>query len=851
MLLIRTEQYMTGNNEAKKYLIIHGHFYQPPRENPWINMIETQASAAPHHDWNERIYDQCYRPNAYSRLLDSDGMIVDICNNYLKLNFNFGPTLFAWLQQNHPVTAEQIIQADAQSCRDLEGHGNAIAQVFNHMIMPLSSRRDQLTQIRWAKHFFKNTFGRDPEGIWLAETAINMETVQCLIEENIKFVVLSPNQVDAFRPMHDNASWTYTSNSQLDTRRAYRIFPRTQSGEKLPGYLDAFFFNEGLSKDISFGDILTDSHILAERIQKCYDGREPNQTVVIASDGETFGHHKPFGDMCLAYFFKELAKKEGIYPVNFGYYLAKNPPSFEVSLKNAFGEGTAWSCAHGVGRWIRDCGCKTGGEPSWKQAWRTPFRNALEKLRDNIDLEYENAFRSITSDPWGLRDKYISVINEKSWVKFKEFIEANTSSGNIQKEQAFALRRLLEAQKFMMYSFTSCGWFFSDISGLESMQNLAYALRALQLGLPESKQEKILEAFLCDLERAKSNLPGMNGRTLFERNILSYYDHEKMFVFTAAIMRALDIKNINRFEFYGYDVELEPLLENSFNNLQLSGYKVALENESTGERSEWSVLVSYRDRIDLRGWVIPIANFTNAPQLRPEHWMAAVDAKMYTFADIFKASQQELTEHFLRKISTDTDLRFDAWAQQNARELDILSHVKSPLPDYCIAPLSFVFHEQWKKAIKKMESEGSEDEIFTELLDLHKTMARYNIPLDLKECALILEKLLVSELGKLSKGLDANVCDRIRYMLNLVDRFKIPVYKNRFEDIFHPILKEHIHNLYIELKTGNPGTYATMDESLDKKTLLIKLINFARRMNFNTEAFRISELISEHVHAAN
>lgn len=842
---------MTGNNEAKKYLIIHGHFYQPPRENPWINMIEAQSTAAPHHDWNERIYDQCYRPNAYSRLLDSEGMIVDIYNNYLSMNFNFGPTLFSWLRQNHPITAERIIQADARSCMESEGHGNAIAQVFNHMIMPLSSRRDQLTQIRWAKYFFRDTFGRDPEGIWLAETAINMETVQCLIEENIKFVVLSPNQAEAFRPMQDNASWTYTSNSQIDTRRAYRIFPRAQSGEKLPGFLDAFFFNEGLSKDISFGDILTDSHILSERIQRCYDGREPNQTVVIASDGETFGHHKPFGDMCLAFFFKELAKKEGIYPVNFGYYLAKNQPNFEVSLKNAFGEGTAWSCAHGVGRWIRDCGCKTGGEASWKQAWRTPFRNALEKLQDNIDLEYENALKPITADPWALRDKYIAVMNESSWVKFKEFIESNTEYGTIQKEQAFAFRRLLEAQKFMMYSFTSCGWFFSDISGLEAMQNLAYALRALQLGLPESKQEKILETFLSDLENAKSNLPGMNGRTLFERNILNYCSHEKLFGFTVAIMRALEIKKENRFDFFGYNVVLEPLLENHYNNLHLNGYRVTLENESTGEQSDWSVLVSYRDRIDLRGWVIPQINFTNATLLRPEHWMAAADAKMYTFSDIFKSSQQDLTDHFLRKISCDTDLRFDAWAQQNSRELDILSHINSPLPDYCIAPLSFVFHEQWKKAIKRMEKPGFEDEIFTELLDLHKAMARYNMPLNLKECALILEKLLISELAKLNDGLDAEVCDRIRYMLNLVDRFKIPVNKNRFEDIFQPILKEHIHNLYIELKTVNSGTSGIMDDFLDKKALLIKLINFARRMNFNTEAFRISELISEHIQAIN
>lgn len=838
---------MTGNenNEAKKYVIIHGHFYQPPRENPWINMIEAQPSAAPSHDWNERIYDQCYRPNAYSRMLDSEGMITDIFNNYLSMSFNYGPTLFSWLEQHHPQTARRIIEADMQSVKTF-GHGNATAQVFNHIIMPLSSRRDQLTQIRWAKYYFRQRFCRDPEGIWLAETAVNMETVKCLIEEGIKFVILSPNQVEAFRPLNnENAQWNHP-NGAIDVRRVYRIFPRTQSGEKLPGYLDAFFFNEGLSKEISFGDILTDAHVLAERINKCYDGREPNQLVTIATDGETFGHHKPFGDMCLAFFFKELAPKYGIYPVNFGYYLAKNPPTYEVSLRNAFGEGTAWSCAHGVGRWIRDCGCKTGGEPSWNQGWRTPLRNALEKLQKHVDFEYEASFKPICPDPWALRDKYISLIGCNSWDKLKPFLENNTSISALEKNQVFVFRRLLEAQKYMLFSFTSCGWFFSDISGIEPMQNLTYACRALQLGIPAFKQEQVLEEFLTDLEGAKSNLPNTNGRTLFERFILSYYSHEKIFAFTAAIHHTLGLKTRPEFELYGYLVRLEPQIESAFNFLKFNGYKVTLENESTGEQFTWSVLISFRDKADIRGWVVPKINLVGAEQPRPEHWMAAPDAKMYTLADIFQTLQQEIRDHFLIKISTDTDMRFGSWVLQNAGELDILSHMKSALPDYCSAPLSFVFHEQWKKAIKRMESPGSEDAIFTELLELRKTMERYSVPLDLKECAMLLEKLMVEELTKLAGGLDASVCDRIRYMLNLVDRFEMPVSKNRFEDVFHSLLKNDIYKLYMELIGPESSRYNGKEIS-EKRTLLIKLIGFARRMNFNTDNFKINELISEPV----
>ncbi|MFW6245606.1 MAG: glycoside hydrolase, partial [Fibrobacterota bacterium] len=238
---------MTGN----KFVVVHGHFYQPPRENPWLDIIEEQESAAPYHDWNERIYDECYRPNAYSRLLDSQGAITGIHNNYTNMSFNFGPTLFSWLERYHPVTAQKIIAADKLSSEKLGGHGNAVAQVFNHIIMPLAPRRDQLTQIRWAKHFFKKRHGRDPEGIWLGETAINMITVQCLIEEKIRYVILAPSQAESFRHL-DSDQWVQTKDQGVDTRRPYRIFPRNESGEQLPGHLDLFFFDEGLSKEISF-----------------------------------------------------------------------------------------------------------------------------------------------------------------------------------------------------------------------------------------------------------------------------------------------------------------------------------------------------------------------------------------------------------------------------------------------------------------------------------------------------------------------------------------------------------------------------------------------------------------------
>lgn len=828
---------MTGNNMndiPKKCVVVHGHFYQPPRENPWINIIETQESAAPHDNWNERIYDQCYRPNAYSRLLDSDGMIVDIYNNYQSMSFNFGPTLFSWLERYHPVTAKRIIESDMESCKVLDGHGNAIAQVYNHIIMPLSSRRDQLTQIRWAKHFFKMRFRRDPEGIWLGETALNMETVLCLIEENIKFVILSPNQAERFCYMEDNPNWIYTNNQRIDTRRPYRVFPRSSSGERLQGFLDVFFFDEGLSKEISFNNLLKDSNLLGERINSCFDphNSEP-QVVSIATDGETFGHHKPFGDMCLAYFFKHVAEKLGITPVSYGYFLAKNPPRFEVQLRNEFGEGTAWSCAHGVGRWTRDCGCKTGGEDSWNQAWRAPLRSALVNLQKKIDKNYESAFSFSDIDPWEIRDKYIATYSSQSLKIFSDLM-AEYGIKTQSRDQLYFYKRLLEAQKFILFSFTSCGWFFSDISGIETLQNMAYAFRAIQLGINSDEQKEVLESFLCEIENAKSNLPNTNGRTLFEKNLLYSSDYQEIIAFTGAVHKSFAINKSNTFELFGYTLSLQPLQVTKSGGFYYESYNIKLENEQTGELGNWSVMISYRGNSDISGWVIPQddALATKRNGVHPEVWMSHAGVKRLNLMDIFHTSRHELMDMFLKKISDDTNARFSTWMKKHERELDILSLLKSSLPPYCTAPLSFVFQEEWNKTILKFAKKGAEDKAFAQLLEFDRDRERFGIRIDLKKSALVLEEMLVGELKKLARELSRETCDRVRCLLNVVDRFKVPVSKSRLEDLFHPVLKVEVARLYQECCSGN--------DDGDKKALLIALLSFARRMNFNTELYKLS-----------
>jgi alpha-amylase/alpha-mannosidase (GH57 family) len=830
---------------AQKYVIVHGHFYQPPRENPWIDRIETQPSAAPYRNWNELVYDQCYRPNAFSRLLDQHGAISDIHNNFLNMSFNFGPTLFSWLEHHHIGTARRIVEADLESCNRFENHGNAIAQVYNHLIMPLASVRDQLTQIRWTKRYFRDRFKRDPEGIWLAETAINMDTVNCCIRENIRFVVLAPSQAEALRPLDGGAGWTPVPPLGPDTRCTYRIFPTDKAGNRLPGFLDVFFFDTALSREASFGDLLKDAHSLGSRINALYDRRSAlDQVVTLATDGETFGHHKPFGDMCLAYFFQKIAPKFEIFPVNFGYFLAKNPPRQEVLIKNAFGEGSAWSCAHGVGRWTCDCGCKTGGKPGWKQSWRTPLRNVLTTLKEHVDREYETALSKSGIDPWILRDEYITVMDDASIDSFCSFLRRTFGRGvDCSRENALAVRKLVEAQKYMQFSFTSCGWFFSDISGIETMQNLSYAGRAIQLGIPLQTRETVFQEFLAGLANARSNLPATTGRSLFEKEILPFLQHEKIIAFTAVVEKIIKMVRTDKMRLFGYELRMRELCSLESGLLSYHGYEVELENEQAGEKSVWAVLLSHREWAEVRGWVVAADAIGNTltGSVEPEAWMRCPDAAVLTLNHVFQSSRETLADYMHQNIFRDTYAKFSAWMRKNEQELDFLSRLNFPVPPYCMAPMSFVYNQQWNHLVRGLEQRGSEEELSTGLRDLYKMAEQYAIVIDLKECAGLLERIIIMELSALSMKLSAETCERIGNLLAIVDRFSIPVSKNKMEDAFCPILIGPIRVLSgeVERLDGMADRTAELQRLLaEKRSLLITLVNFSRRMNFTTDSFQ-------------
>ncbi len=503
------------------YVTVHGHFYQPPRENPYLDAIERQPSAAPFHDWNERIHHECYRPNAFARIVNEREDVLGIVNNYEYLSFNIGATLLNWMERHDVEVYQRILEADRKSCARLNGHGNAIAQVYNHIILPLASDRDKRTQIRWGKEDFRSRFGRDPEGMWLAETAVDYPTLEALAAEGIKFIVLAPSQAQRCRSLpkqeQPHPEWHEVGGSQIDPTRPYRCFlPSSESAGEMQDFIDIFFYDGPISRDMGFDSALSNSHNFASRLGQAVRGdQRPAQLIAVATDGETFGHHKGGTEKCLAYAFVHEFPQRDWTVTNFAHYLSIHPPDWEVELKPV----TAWSCSHGVDRWQDDCGC--GGEGGvWHQKWRRPLRSALDWLRDQVATVYEEAGKKLLKDPWLARDEYIQVMRDRSASNVNQFLSQYQSHSLNAAERVDALR-LLEMQRHALLMYTSCGWFFEELSRPEGVQILRYAARALELA-GDVTGIRLEKAFVRRLGAAPSNVEMFkNGAEVYRQLVTS------------------------------------------------------------------------------------------------------------------------------------------------------------------------------------------------------------------------------------------------------------------------------------------------------------------------------------------
>ncbi|HEY6184677.1 MAG TPA: DUF3536 domain-containing protein [Terriglobales bacterium] len=488
------------------FVCIHCHFYQPPRENPWLEAVEAQDSAKPYHDWNERITAECYRPNGASRIMDDKGRIAQIVNNYARISFNFGPTLLSWLEEHAPQTYDHILKADGESRQRFSGHGSALAQAYNHIILPLANSRDKRTQIVWGMQDFHHRFGRDPEGMWLPETAADVDTLEALSAEGIKFTVLSPYQAGKLRS-DSKSQWINLHGHGIDSKRPYLC--HLPSGRSI----GIFFYDGVVARAVAFDKLLFDGSNLARRLASRFDQQGDSvQLVHIATDGETYGHHHSHGDMALAYALDYIEKNKLARITNYGEHFAAHPPTHEVEIIDK----TAWSCAHGVERWNSNCGCNANANGSWNQEWRRPLREALDWLRDDIAGRYEFDAKRFLRDPWTARNGYIKAVSDRSQENVRQFVKEHALR-RLSEEEEMRVLRLLELQRHLMLMYTSCGWFFDEPTGPETVQILQYAGRAAQLSeqLFGSNHE---EQFLRRLEKMQSNIGEFgNGRKIYER----------------------------------------------------------------------------------------------------------------------------------------------------------------------------------------------------------------------------------------------------------------------------------------------------------------------------------------------
>jgi alpha-amylase/alpha-mannosidase (GH57 family) len=533
----------------ERYICIHGHFYQPPRENPWLETVETQDSSAPYHDWNERITAECYAPNGAARIVNAKNKIIRIMNNYGRMSFNFGPTLLSWLQENAPRVYRMILDADIKSRQRFGGHGSAMAQVYNHIILPLASTRDRITQIRWGIADFEHRFGRKPEGMWLSETAVDTESLELLAENGIRFVVLAPHQCLRIRPLAEPvatdaaaapkttakgksaakqaatedaiavaetvpgaapyARWTDTPNASVDTTRSYIVRLKENRSIAL------FFYDGGRSRAIAFEGLLNDGETFARRLLGGFsEAKQHAQLVHVATDGESYGHHHRYGEMALAWAMKWIEGQGHARLTNYGEFLEKFPPAYEAEIV----EDTSWSCAHGVERWRSDCGCN-GGRGGWNQQWRKPLREALDWLRDSVSPLARKRAEPLFKDVDAARDAFISVVLDRGQESVAAFLAAHTTHELTTTERMTALE-LMELERHAMLMYTSCGWFFDDISGIETVQIIAYASRVLQLAADLFGEEAagLEEEFVRQLAAAKSNLPDQkDGAAVYSR----------------------------------------------------------------------------------------------------------------------------------------------------------------------------------------------------------------------------------------------------------------------------------------------------------------------------------------------
>ena len=685
-----------------RYACIHGHFYQPPRENPWLEAIEHQDSARPYHDWNERITAECYGPNALARILDGE-RIVRIVNNYAHISFNCGPTLLSWLEAHASEVYRGIQDADRESAARFGGHGSAMAQPYNHMIMPLANRRDQVTQVVWGLRDFRRRFGREPEGMWLPETAVDVPTLEVLAEHGVRFTVLAPSQAARTR-VRGETDWEEIDGATVDPTRPYEV--PLPSGRTIV----AFFYDGPISRAVAFERLLHRGEDLAARMLGGLSAaHEGPQLVHIATDGETYGHHHRFGDMALAYALHALEASGQVHLTNYGQYLELHPPTHQAEVR----ELTSWSCVHGVERWRGDCGCN-GGREGWNQAWRAPLRAALDGLRDELAEPFAQHLAPLLHDPWRARDEYVDVVLDRSPESRQRFLSAHARKELSPGEEVCAWK-LLEMQRHLMLMYTSCGWFFDDLAGLETVQVMQYAARALQLAR-EALGRDLEEGFLVRLGEARSNEQG-DGRQVWAR-LVRPAAVDLLRVGGHYAISSLFHKQGSRVRVYCYGVERLEHRALRAGEARLATGWMSVTSEVTGESEPVSYGVLHWGDHNVNGGVGPFqgedtyrcmeaevaeafgqADFPQVVRLLDKHFGASTHSLRTLFAD----ERRAVLEQVLRGSVVDAEADYRQIYERRAPLMRFLTSLGLPLPAAFRGAAELVLNAYLREALESFE----------------------------------------------------------------------------------------------------------------------------------------------------
>jgi alpha-amylase/alpha-mannosidase (GH57 family) len=793
----------------ERCICIHAHFYQPPRENPWLEDIEIQDSAYPYHDWNERITAECYAPNFASRNLDGDGKMLDIVSNYSRISFNFGPSLLSWMESNSPETYQAILDADRQSIEWRSGHGNAIAQVYNHIIMPLANTPDKRTQIIWGIKDFEYRFGRFPEGMWLSETAVDYETLDLLAESGIKFTILAPQQAARIRRI-GTGKWKDVSGARVDPTRVYLC--RLPSGR----VINLFFYDGPISQAVAFEQLLKKGEDFANRLSSGFsDMRQWPQILHIATDGETYGHHQKFGDMALAFVLNYIESRGLARITNYGEYLAFYPPTHEVQIF----ENSSWSCIHGIERWRSNCGCNSGGHFGWNQEWRKPLRNAMDWLRDRLSFLYENIGSDYLKDACKARDGYIQVILDRSEETVERFIKEHAVK-DLSREERTTVLKLLEMQRHTLLMYTSCGWFFDEISGLETIQIMQYAGRAIQLA-EEIFRDGLEDAFKMRLALAKSNIPEyVHGAVIYEKCVQpAMIDFNRVAAHYA--VNSLFEEYIDETNIFSYSIKKEDYQMIPAGSTKLAIGKITISSKITREAELISFCILHFGGHALNGGVRTFQGNEAYNAMKEEIIMTFEKGAFadivrlmdnyfgmhnYSLIDLFRDQQRVVLNLLISKTIESFEDTYRQIYENNRILMGFLKEMGIPVKQAFLSAAEFILNSDLKKAFME------------ELLDVNKIqnlfndMKKWDVPYDTIDIEFSVRRSLEEQMEKLClKPYDLNVLLDIQQRLEVLKLLPVEINYWQTQNSYFKIAKAVYQKISLKAGSGDDDAKRWVD----------------------------------------